>query len=78
MCGRPLADGQAQGAHRIGNTKANRARYGAFVVDHRLNVGMVCGLPCNGRLDISGNEGEAVRLCAEIYRVEARRYGGEE
>ena len=25
VCGRPLRDGQPQGAHRIGNTKANRA-----------------------------------------------------
>ena len=34
VCGKPLNDGQPQGAHRIGNTKTNREKYGAFVIDH--------------------------------------------
>ena len=38
VCGRPLFDGQPQGAHRIGNTKTNRAKYGDFVIDHRYNI----------------------------------------
>lgn len=74
-CGRPLADGQPQGAHRIGNTMANRARYGAFVIDHRHNVGMACSLKCNAALDISGDTGAVIRLCARIYAAEARKYG---
>lgn len=76
VCGRPLRDGQPQGAHRIGNTKANRQKYGDLVIDHRFNVGMTCCLKCNGALDISGDTGAAIRLCARIYNAEARRYEG--
>lgn len=75
-CGRPLRDGQPQGAHRIGNTKANRAKYGDLVIDHRLNIGYTCCLKCNGRLDISGNTGAVIRLCARIYKLEAQKYEG--
>jgi hypothetical protein len=74
VCGRPLADGQPQGAHRIGNTQANRAKYGAFVIDHPFNIGMTCCLKCNGELDISGDTGAVIRLCARIYTAEAQKY----
>ena len=76
VCGRPLTDGQPQGAHRIGNTKANRAKYGDFVIDHRLNMGMTCCLKCNAALDISGNTGECVALCMKIYAYEMQKYRG--
>lgn len=75
-CGKPLRDGQAQGAHRIGNTKQNRAKYGDFVIDHRFNIGYTCSLSCNGKLDISGDTGAATRLCARIYEAEVRKYKG--
>lgn len=74
VCGQPLCDGQAQGAHRIGNTKTNRAKYGDFVIDHRLNIGMTCCLKCNDALDISGDTGAVIRLCARIYTTEAQKY----
>lgn len=74
VCGKPLADGQPQGAHRIGNTMANRAKYGGFVIDHRYNIGYTCSLKCNGRLDISGDTGAVIRLCARIYAAEVQRY----
>jgi hypothetical protein len=74
VCGRPLADGQPQGAHRIGNTQANRAKYGDMVIDHRFNIGMTCSLKCNGALDISGDTGAVIRLCARIYATEAKKY----
>ncbi len=75
VCGKPLLDGQPQGAHRIGNTRANRAKYGGFVIDHRYNVGYTCSLACNGKLDISGDTGACVALCKKIYDEESRRYG---
>ena len=75
VCGKPLADGQQQGAHRIGNTKANRARYGGFVIDHRYNIGYVCSLKCNAALDISNDTGAVIRLCRRIYETEVRQYG---
>ena len=74
VCGRPLNEGQPQGAHRIGNTKANRAKYGDFVIDHRLNMGMTCSLKCNGELDISRNTGEVIKLCKKIYETELQKY----
>ena len=65
VCGRPLRDGQPQGAHRIGNTKANRDKYGSLVIDNRFNIGMACSLACNGKLDISGDTGiEAAHVLA--------------
>ncbi len=75
-CGRPLAEGRPQGAHRIANTKANRAKYGGLVIDHRYNIGYACSLSCNGRLDISGNTGACVALCKRIYTAEAQKYEG--
>lgn len=75
VCGRPLRDGQPQGAHRIGNTKANRAKYGDFVIDHRFNIGMTCSLKCNAELDISGDTGKVIKLCCKIYAAESKKYG---
>lgn len=74
VCGRPLRDGQPQGAHRIGNTKANREKFGAFIIDHPLNIGYTCSLKCNGALDISQNPAECIKLCRRIYSMEALKY----
>ena len=76
VCGRPLRDGQPQGAHRIGNTKANRQKYGDFVIDHPFNIGMTCSLKCNGVLDISKNPAACIQLCKSIYACEAMKYEG--
>lgn len=73
VCGKPLIDGQMQGAHRIGNTEANRRKFGAFVIDHRYNIGYVCSLGCNGRLDISYNPRECLKICKKIYDMESER-----
>lgn len=74
VCRKPLTDGQPQGAHRIGNTKANRVKYGDFVIDHRLNMGITCSLKCNGKLDISKDIGKVIKLCKRIYEIEAQKY----
>ena len=74
VCGKPLNEGELQGAHRIGNTKANRSKYGDFVINHRLNLGMTCSLKCNGALDISKNTGEVIQLCKKIYEAELKKY----
>lgn len=74
VCGEPLSPYNAQMAHRIGNTLLNRKVYGNHVVDHRLNVGMVCSLKCNAALDISKNPGECIRLCKKIYTMDAGMY----
>ena len=74
VCGRPLRDGQPQGAHRIGNTKTNRQKYGDFVIGHPLNIGMTCCLKCNAALDISRNPAECIKLCKKIYTREGLKY----
>ena len=76
VCGAPLFDGQPQGAHRIGNTLVNRQKYGAFVIDHPLNIGYTCSLKCNAELDISRNPAECIKLCKKIYEREALKYEG--
>ena len=73
-CGKPLNDGQPQGAHRIDNTLQNRKRYGDFVIDHPLNIGYACCLKCNGEMDISRNPAECAKLCKKIYEREALKY----
>ena len=76
VCGRPLNDGQPQGAHRIGNTIANRNKYGSLVIDHPFNIGYTCSLKCNGELDISRNPGKCIKLCKKIYDREFMKYEG--
>lgn len=70
VCGKPLIMGQAQGAHRIGNTKSNRRKYGDFVIDNWRNIGMTCSLKCNAALDISMKPIEVLKLCKAIYEGE--------
>ncbi len=76
VCGTPLWDGQPQGAHRIGNTQANRAKYGDMVIDHLFNIGYTCSLKCNATLDISSDPAECIKLCKRIYTREALKYEG--
>ena len=75
VCGSPLG-ARVQGAHRIADTQANRAKYGGFVIDHRYNVGMTCSLKCNAALDISRDDGACIALCKNIYDTELLKYGG--
>lgn len=76
VCGKPMGMGQPQAAHRIGNTKTNRAKYGSLVIDHPLNVGYTCSLECNGKLDISMRPVQCLELCARIYAYELRKRCG--
>lgn len=76
VCGRPLNDGQPQGAHRIGNTKSNRQKYGDTVIDSPLNIGYTCSLKCNGELDISENPAQCIALIKKIYAREGLKYEG--
>ena len=72
-CGAPLG-AHAQAAHRIGNTKANREKWGSFVIDHPMNIAYTCCLKCNAALDISYNTGECVRLIKSIFDAESVKY----
>lgn len=76
ICDRPLRDGQMQGAHVIGNTIANRRKYGDLIIDHPLNIVYTCSLSCNGRADISNKPAECLEHCRQIYAYEARKLRG--
>lgn len=51
VCGKPVT----QRAHIIGNTKANKKRYGAEVIDSSFNWLPVCGISHNALVDIGCN-----------------------
>lgn len=72
VCGKPLNSGQSQYAHKIANTKPNRAKYGSFIIDHTLNGEMVCSLSCNQAVNIGFNKGACLNLIADIVLYEMR------
>lgn len=74
VCGLPLIQGKPQMAHRIADTKANRAKWGNWVIDHYLNVAMTCSLKCNDACNIGNNPGACLRLINEILLRETRHY----
>ena len=74
VCGRPLIDGQPQGAHRIANTKTNRFLWGERIIDHPLNMAMTCSLKCNQAVNIGMSEGDCWRLVKNIVDKELRRF----
>jgi len=55
-------DAAWQRAHIVGNTKANRKRFGDDVIDSPFNWLPACGLYCNGLIDV----GHASKLPEEI------------
>lgn len=76
VCGKLLDYSTAQGAHRIANTQANRRKWGAFIIDHPLNVAMVCSLKCNDACNIGYRPYECLRLAFTILSAEMRKYEG--
>ena len=53
VCQKPLS--KMQGAHRIANTKTNRAKWGNWIIDHPMNIAIVCSLECNHLCNIGFN-----------------------
>lgn len=78
VCGKPLTSGTMQAGHRIGNTKAWRAKFGSFVIDHPLNIGYCCSLQCNSKLDISFDRGKVLALLVKIATYELEKHQGKE
>lgn len=74
VCGRPLNEGQPQGAHRIANTEPNRRKWGAWVLDHPLNISMTCSLGCNQACNIGNNPGACLELVGKIVEYEKRKW----
>ena len=78
VCGKTLTASTWQGAHRIANTKPNRAKWGNFIIDHPLNIAIVCSLGCNHVCNIGYNEGECLRLVQKIIQKELQRFPTED
>lgn len=74
VCGKPLNEGAPQYAHKIANTKTNRAKYGSFVIDSPLNGAYVCSLKCNQTMNMGFNKGECLKLIADITLYEMRKF----
>ena len=74
VCGKTLTTSNWQGAHRIANTKPNRAKWGNFVIDHPLNIAIVCSLKCNQVCNIGYDEGACLRLVQKIAKKELMRF----
>ena len=73
VCGKPISEVEwPQLAHRIANTKPNRKRYGAPVIDHEANLRPVCSLACNDASNIGGRPVEAALLAAQIRGIIAQ------
>ena len=73
VCDKELTYNTWQGAHRIANTKANRKKYGDLVIDHPLNIKIVCSLKCNDKCNIGYNKIECLKLVKEIAEYELKR-----
>ena len=78
VCGKTLTTSTWQGAHRIANTVANRCKWGNWIIDHPLNIAIVCSLKCNQVCNIGYNEGECLRLVQRIIQKELQRFPEEE
>ena len=74
VCGKQLTASTWQGAHRIANTKPNRAKWGDFIIDHPENIAIVCSLECNHVCNIGYNPGECLRLIQKIVNKELQKY----
>ena len=74
VCGKTLTPSTWQGAHRIANTKPNRAKWGDFVIDHPENIAIVCSLKCNHVCNIGYNPGACLRLVKKIIEKELRKF----
>ena len=74
VCGKTLTASTWQGAHRIANTKPNRAKWGDFIIDHPLNIAIVCSLKCNHVCNIGYNPGECLRLVKRIVEKELQKF----
>jgi hypothetical protein len=78
VCKKPLAQGQMQYAHKIGNTEVNRKKYGSFFIDSTYNGELVCSLGCNASIDVGKSKGRILDTLADILIKEMKDFHGGE
>lgn len=76
VCGKTLTPSTWQGAHRIANTKANRAKWGNWIIDAPENIAIVCSLSCNQSCNIGYNEGECLKVVQKVLDRKLMKFGG--
>lgn len=69
-CGELVPFGDFEVAHRIADTKANRKRWGATVVDHIMNKATTHRGACNSAQNIGYNPVQSTALAHLIDQVE--------
>lgn len=77
VCGKLLGSA-TQGAHKIADTKANRSKWGSFVIDSAENVAIVCSLKCNDKCNIGFNPCESLKIVKKIVDFEIEKCRREE
>jgi hypothetical protein len=75
VCGESIHKyGTPQYAHRIADTKANRRKWGDWIIDHTLNGEYVCSLKCNDALNCGNNPAKCYELVQRILDAETKRF----
>jgi hypothetical protein len=65
-CGNPVAFDAFQLAHCIANSKANRRKYGAHIIDHPMNKRVTCPGRCNDAQNCGFDPGKCAAIVREI------------
>ena len=71
-CMKSVAFSDFELAHRIANTKANRRRWGAEVIDHPLNKCIAHRGRCNDECNIGGRPASCAELVEQIKAARSR------
>ena len=75
VCGKSIYEySTPQYAHRIADTKANRAKWSNWIIDHTLNGEYVCSLKCNDEMNIGNNPGKCLELIQRIINYEQEKF----
>lgn len=74
VCGKTLTQSTWQGAHRIANTQPNRSKWGSWIIDHPLNIAIVCSLGCNQVCNIGYNTGACLKLVKQIVEYDLQKH----
>lgn len=76
VCGKPLAMGAGQYAHKIANKEMWRVKYGYWVIDNTVNGEYVCSLDCNHSVDVGSGYGRHLEVITDVLIAEYRRTWG--
>ena len=69
ICGKSVNYDLFQLAHRITKSKVNINKYGDKIINHPINMKVVCGLACNSKANIGYNPTLEKEIVDEIKAV---------